>query len=159
VIESGAGNLDPMVALIVGMQERSAAAARESSQQQMTMITTLMGGMFQAMATIVAATSGNKENVGDLMRGFAEMTRANMPPAPAVDPVEQMKRAMELKTLIRQDDEAAQKPPQGEPEESASTLIKTIGEVAAPFIMRKIELAAQAPVAAAVDAATLPLPG
>ncbi len=140
------GAPDSMLAIVMQMGSKSEERTMTMMTTMITMIVQMMGQSAQAnaqstqammgvVASIIAASGGNKESTADLMRGFADMMRAN---APAVDPMSALKSTLEASKLIREESEAA-RPPEGPQEESTSSLLRVAGEIAGPIFMKMAE--------------------
>ena len=151
----GGGGLDPMLALLVQMMSKGEERTMQMMTAMMGMQTQSTNAMMQVVAAIVSSNSGNKEPVGDLMRGFAEMARSYQPQNP-VSPMDALKSTLEGAKLIREEVEAS-RPPEGPQEESTSTVIKAVGEAAMPLIMKAME-GTGAAVSHAASAPLFPVP-
>jgi len=150
---AGMPALDPTVALIISMNEKSAQQSSENNRLMISMMTQMMGTMMSAIATIVSSQNNKpQESIGDLMRGFAEMTKANMPPAPPVDGMTALKNTLEASKLVQ---EVAAKNSK-QPEETTSEIVRTVGEVAGPLVMGLLEKRNEAAAAAGAAGASVP---
>jgi hypothetical protein len=133
---------DPMIHLMLWMQMRDAERAetirrdererdarqrerdeqrtRDDRQQQM-----------QFMTTLVTAMSGNRESIGDTLRGYAELTKANQPAQPSQTPTQVMKESLEMTKLIQDTAKNMQPDP---PEEGVGKVISEILGAATPLL-------------------------
>ena len=154
MFQSAAPGLDPMIALLMQLSSKSEERTMAMMANMMSMQSTMAAANAQAQAAslqavmgVVAAVvgaAGNKDSTADLMRGYAEIVRSAQGPA-GVSPMDALKSTLEGAKLIREEVEASRPP---EPDQQDNTL-KTVAEMAMPFVMKIAEGAASGAGAAA----------
>lgn len=124
----GLPSMDPLVAFILQSTREQAAQMMQLQQAQQTQTLSIMATMIQAMAQM----QGNRESPADMLRSFAELTKAQQAPA-APQGASAIRDVLETSRLIREEAERARPepppPPEPDPTDTVAKLIGAVGPV------------------------------